>query len=297
MASWNLAEMQQQGERLFHTIYRRKNDANPNHETHYLSRELKLWLTDGIKRLQDGTYSPRHTKRFYFKDEMVEQLHVTDRVLQNLLLKQLKPTFKHIINPNCLHIHGPSGVKLATQRVEQALESGQYHYFIRADIKSYYKSIQHRYLIDDIKEAFNDKNVIHMLSEIIRNPIDTPWGTRNPDNGLPLRGPLSQFLSALYLKPLDDAFNHSDVEYIRYQDDILLLCKTKRQFNRCRQKICKVLKNRRLLLSRKKSKLGAISQNFHFLGVHYLGTQPLDNTNSQALAGVQNKTMGGGRQL
>ncbi len=39
----------------------------------------------------DGTYTPRHLKRHYFSDEMVDQLHLSDRVFQHILLKQLKP--------------------------------------------------------------------------------------------------------------------------------------------------------------------------------------------------------------
>ena len=54
---------------------------------------------------------------------MVDQLHLSDRILQNLLLKQLKPTFSHVMNPNCYHLRGPSGVKLATQRIKQVLEA------------------------------------------------------------------------------------------------------------------------------------------------------------------------------
>jgi len=86
---------------------------------------------------------------------MVDQLHLSDRILQHLLLKQLKPTFSHVMSPNCYHLHGPTGVKLATQRLKE---------------------------------------------NIIKNPIETPRGEKNPDNGIALRGPLSQFFSALYLE-------------------------------------------------------------------------------------------------
>ena len=58
-----------------------------------------------------------------------------------------------------------------------------------------------------------------MLEQIIINPIETPRGYKNPDHGIALRGPLSQFFSGIYLKPLDDAFNAMDVTYLRYQDD------------------------------------------------------------------------------
>jgi len=61
-----------------------------------------------------------------------------------------------------------------------------------------------------------------MLTQIITNPIETPRGYKNPHAGIPRRGPLSQLFGALYLKPLDDAFDKSDVVYSRFQDDIII---------------------------------------------------------------------------
>src|SRR4051812_283526 len=106
------------------------------------------------------------------------------------------------MNPNCYHLHGPSGVKLATQRIKDALAINQPKYLIRADIKSYYKSIRHHILLQDIKRYYSDPSVCIMLENIVKNPIETPRGYKNPDYGIALRGPLSQFFSALYLKPL-----------------------------------------------------------------------------------------------
>lgn len=139
---------------------------------------------------------------------MVEQLHLVDRIMQNLLLKIIKPTFKHLVHPNCYHMQGPSGVKSATQTVRQALKSQQFKYFIRADIKSFYKSILHHKLVADLEQCFADKKLIAMLKDIITNPIATNRGFINPSNGIALRGPLSQFFSAIFLKPLDEAFAH-----------------------------------------------------------------------------------------
>lgn len=117
-----------------------------------------------------------------------------------------------------------------------------------------------------------------MLEQVITNQIETPRGYKNPSTGIALRGPLSQFFSAIYLKPLDDAFNKMDVTYIRYQDDLIIFCKTKRSLNRCRRKMMEVLGERQLKLSRKKSRIGCIKKGFHFLGIDYPGTQPQGNT-------------------
>jgi RNA-directed DNA polymerase len=67
------------------------------------------------------------------------------------------------------------------------------------------------------------------------------------------------------------------VDYLRYQDDIIILCKTLRQLNRCKRRMMEVLQERGLSLSRKKSRIGCINRGFHFLGVHYLPTRTEDS--------------------
>jgi len=100
---WDLTDMLDIGRRLFKKIHKRKHSTNHNHEIHFLAREINDWLPKGINSMIDGSYSPRHLKRYYFADEMVDQLHPSDRIFQHVLLKQLKSTFKHIMNPNCYH--------------------------------------------------------------------------------------------------------------------------------------------------------------------------------------------------
>lgn len=306
MKRWDFANMMNAGSKIFAGIHRRKRYAHPNHEAHLMARNISDWLTQGVQSIINGTYTPRFLKRHYFKDEMVDQLHLSDRILQNLLLKQLKPTFSYVMNPNCYHLHGPSGVRLATQRIKEVLSEQKPKYIIRADIKSYYKSIQHHLLIQDVKRYYSDPKCQVMLENIIKNPIETPRGYKNPDNGIALRGPLSQFFSALYLQPLDDAFDTMEVAYLRYQDDIIILCQTKRQLERCKQRLMDVLQERHLRLSRKKTRIGAIDKGFHFLGINYLEPQLPDGTNvSQSSFDSANQkqseqyltSMGGGRTV
>lgn len=278
MKRWNASQMLDIGKKLFAKIHKRKYHAHHNAEVHFMAREIDDWLPQGIQSIIDGTYNPRCLKRHYFSDEVVDQLHLSDRIFQHILLRQLKPTFKHIMNPNCYHLDGPTGVKHATSRINQLLQDQNPKYLLRVDIKSYYASIPHFKLLQDIKKYYHDPRLLAMLENIITNPIDTPRGYKNPSRGIALRGPLSQFFSALYLKPLDDAFDKAQVAYYRFQDDILILCKTKRQMNRCRRIMMAVLHERQLSLSRKKSRIGSIAPSFHFLGVNYLSTQPKDNT-------------------
>lgn len=225
--------------------------------------------------------------------------------MQHILLKQLKPTIPHVTHPNCVHTHGPHGVKIATQRIREALQEEQPQYLIRADVKSFYRSIVHDKLVADLKKTYDDPKLIRMFEEIIRNPIQTPKGYKNSITGIALRGPLSQLFGAIYLRPLDEAFDAMDVTYIRYMDDIVILCKTKRQLARCRRRLMNILQERKLKLSRKKTRMGPISTGFHFCGIDYPGTQTQDITrvepaiNDDHIPFVtdDNLVRAGGRQL
>lgn len=219
MRRWDFSQMLEIGRKLFKKVYTRKQHANHNHESHFMAREIEDWLPKGVQSLLDGNYDPRCLKRTYFEDGIVDQLHLSDRIFQHILLKQLKPTFQHVMNPNCYHLVGPTGVKYATERIRQVLQDEKPQYVIRADIKSFYSSIQHHKLIQDIKKYYDDPKVQTMLENIIRNLIETARGYKNPGHGIALRGPLSQFFSGIYLKPLDDALSKMDVTYLRYQDD------------------------------------------------------------------------------
>lgn len=279
MKRWDVNQMLDIGKKLFAKIHKRKYHTHHNNEVHYMAREIDEWLPKGIQSMVAGTYDPRCLKRYYFSDEVVDQLHVSDRIFQHVLLKQLKPTFKHVMNQNVYHLAGPTGVKYATERIRQVLENDKPQFILRANIRSFYRSIPHFKLVEDIKKYYDDPKLQAMLENIITNPIDTPRGYKNPVTGIALRGPLSQFFSGLYLKPLDDAYDKMDVSYFRFQDDVLILCKTKRSLNRCRRVMMEVLQERRLTLSRKKSRMGNIKSGFHFLGVQYSPTQPENNIN------------------
>ena len=96
--------------------------------------KIKHWLENFIA----GKHQFTPMMQYKFTDGVIRVWSYLDRLIMHLLLKHIKPTFKHIISPLCLHLAGPSAIKGATARIKAALSSGRYHYAIRADVKSYY---------------------------------------------------------------------------------------------------------------------------------------------------------------
>ena len=121
---WNSMMMQARGQRLFKTMYRKKRLSQANHDIHFLARSVDKWLPKAVQSLVNGTYCPQDLKRHYFEDDTVDSLHLTDRIAQNILLHEIKSTFSSVMSNHCYHLHGPHGVKLATDKVRFMLQSG-----------------------------------------------------------------------------------------------------------------------------------------------------------------------------
>lgn len=84
MKRWDFAQMSAIGRALFVKIHKQKRFANPNHDVHFMARELDECLEQGVQAMINGSYTPRFLRRHYFKDEIVDQLHVSDRIFQHI---------------------------------------------------------------------------------------------------------------------------------------------------------------------------------------------------------------------
>ena len=221
--------------------------------------------------------------QYRFKDGCVRIWSFLDRLMIHLLVTILRPTFKHVISPNCLHLKGPSAVKGITQQIKAALLTGQFQYVLRLDIKSYYASIDHRILVDQVNNTYDDPFIQHYLNAIITAGIDCDGVIKLPTKGIPRGSALSPFFGALYLKPLDQAFeNRENCLFLRYQDDVLILLKTKRQYQRAKKRVFEILRKLRLKVSPHKTWMGKLEKGFHFLGVTFDPTQIGQSQKTQA---------------
>jgi hypothetical protein len=235
------------------------------------------WYDIVKKSLSDfiaGNYSFNPMITYRFENETIIIWGYRDRLIINLIYKIIKPLFKYIIPPSCLHLKGPSGVKLAVKKLKKALEYRPFKYFIRADIRSYYASIDHRILVKQMQQHFNDPRLLKYLEDIINIPIIKDATIFSPDKGVARRSSLSPFFGALYLSPLDQSFDKlKGVCYFRFMDDIIILAETKRQYLKAKKRLQNILSKLKLSLSRHKTKMGKLEFGFHFLGVNFAVSQ------------------------
>ena len=249
--------------------------------------KVDYWLSDFLAGRHE--FSP--IRKYCLQKNMGWAWQYLDRMIINWIFEIIKPTFKNIISPLCLHLKGPSNIESATAKIKTALDSDKYLYCLRADIRSYYASINHKILLNQLTKEFSDSLLLKYLKDIVTIGVVCNAQVYLPTQGIPTQSALSPFFSALYLSKLDKAFtNRKGCFYLRYVDDILILVETKRQYAKARKRLFAILKELRLQISPHKTKMGLIKKGFHYLGVVFELSQNTHLKTQTAIANVHSRT-------
>ncbi len=129
------------------------------------------------------------------------------------------------ISPRCTHVKGHGGAKAAVRQVW--VELAENRFVLRTDVKSYYASIDHFLLLDQLAEYVKDRRVLNLLGQYLRRTAERGGQFWDYEKGISLGCPLSPLMGALFLKCLDQRMEKSGLFYVRFMDDILVLSPTR----------------------------------------------------------------------
>ena len=121
----------------------------------------------------------------------------------------------------CTHIKGHGGLKATVRDVHRQLP--HYAFVLRTDVKGYYASINHYLLMEKLAIYITDKAMLNLLWQYLHRMVERGGLYREIKKGISRGCPLSPFIGAFFLKSLDVQFKDTDLYYVRYMDDILIL--------------------------------------------------------------------------
>ncbi|KIQ82959.1 hypothetical protein RW25_20500 [Bacillus sp. L_1B0_8] len=193
---------------------------------------------------------------------------IRDKVVLKALHLALAETFDDIMQP-------------LPQKCIEDIKSSLHKFdsFIKLDISNFYGSIKHGILIDKLKKKIKKPEVLSLISKAITTVTVSSGDSRSNEiitEGIPQGLAISNILAHIYLKDLDLKFkNKKNLEYVRYVDDIIILCSEK-NIKKIYEEIRYELEGiYNLNINLDKTKLGSIEEvGFDFLGysVKTLGT-------------------------
>lgn len=193
------------------------------------------------------------------KKRQIVALPFKDRVVQHAVNNVIEPIFDKRMIYDSYACRKGKGTHRAARRLAFFLGKQNIHYFLKADIASYFASINHSILKDLIREQIEDTEMLWLIDTIINH-------SNGP--GLPIGNLTSQLFANVYLHELDCWMkNEIGVNYyLRYMDDFVVLHKSKKYLLELLKETEVFLSSHLALQLNPKTRIDCIKNGIEFVG-------------------------------
>jgi RNA-directed DNA polymerase len=196
-------------------------------------REVEANVARLGEKLKLDQYQPKPIRRTYIPKPDGTQRPlgiptVADRIVQGAVRQVIEPIFEKEFAAHSYGFRPGRSCRDALRRVQQLLDEG-YVYVVDADLKSYFDTIPHQRLMQQVQKRVADGRVLKLIESFLEAQIMEQMNQWTPTAGAPQGAVLSPLLSNIYLDPLDHQMAQAGYQMVRYADDFVILCKSKQQ--------------------------------------------------------------------
>ena len=198
------------------------------------------------------------------KPRLIHAADFPDRVFHHALMNIAGPRLEQAMLPTSYACRVNKGVHRAVQQVQNNMR--RFPYYGQIDIDGYFAAISHTKLLDVLLRHFKGQAFMGQLQRIIH-------GYHNKAGyGLPIGSLTSQYFANSYLNGLDRflANDKRVCAQIRYMDDIIWWCETKRQVKEVLLLVNHYVQNERNLSIKKTLQINKSQHGISYCGYRIL---------------------------
>ena len=242
-------------------------------EVESLKDYLVIHKDELITSILKGNYRPNPVRRVLIpKDNgQTRQLGiptVIDRVIQQAIAQVLTPMYEPQFSDNSYGFRPRRNAHGALRKCQEYITEG-YTYAVDLDLEKFFDTVQHSKLIEVLSRTIQDGRVISLIHKYLNAGVQLGSELQTNEMGVPQGGPLSPILSNVMLNEMDKELERREHKFVRYADDLLILCRSKRSAQRTMSSmICYIEDKLFLKVNRSKSQTAYI-QKVKFLGYSF----------------------------
>lgn len=231
-------------------------------------REHRL---DLLQQIRDGRYKPLPVRRVEIPKEEKGKFRklgiptAVDRVIQQAIAQVLTPIYEPQFSESSFGFRPKRGAHDALKQCRKYANEG-YTYVVDMDLEKFFDTVCQSKLIEVLSRTIKDGRVISLIHKYLNAGIIQKGVFERSEQGVPQGGPLSPLLSNVMLNELDKELEKRGHRFVRYADDCMILCKSRRSAERTLTSIVTFIEDRLFLrVNREKTSVAHISK------VKYLG--------------------------
>jgi RNA-directed DNA polymerase len=206
----------------------------------------------------------------------------------------IEPIFEHQFSKSSYGFRPQRGCTEALNKVNALIAEG-YQHVVDADIKRYFDTIDHRTLMEKVREKISDSRVLELVSVFLTQGVIAGMREWIPEEGTPQGGVISPLLANIYLDELDKEMEKFGHAMVRYADDFVVMCADATEATRALKEIYDCMRRLELELHPTKTKIVDMNgkgNSFEFLGYHFERTRRSGNIRLWARAKSEQKLRG-----